>query len=209
MLSSATFDSFALATQTSWDAEVGARWSAGRLTAQASAWRMNLRNELHFNAGTFLNENLPPTRRDGLEANARITLTPTLALDLNAAWIQARFRNGDNAGRDVPLVAARTGAAAIRWEARTDWFLTTTAAGVGPRWMDNDDANTGVRIPGHTLVNLKLAGRAGPWTVSAQVNNALGAKHVAYAVASANTPTTYNAYPLPARSFRLELGRSF
>ena len=75
--------------------------------------------------------------------------------------------------------------------------------------MDNDDANAGVRIPGHALVNLRLVGRSGPWTVSAQVNNALGARHFTYAVASAQTPTTYNAYPLPGRSFRIELERSF
>ena len=63
VLSSAAFDSFALATQTSWDAELGARWSDGRHAASVTAWQMNLRDELHFNAGTFLNENLPPTRR--------------------------------------------------------------------------------------------------------------------------------------------------
>ena len=209
VLSNDSYDSFALETQTSWDAEGGVRWRGAAMDAHASVWRMDLRNELHFDADSFLNENLDPTRREGIEAAAGFDVADGLRIEVSAAWTRARFRAGANVGRDVPLVAARTAAASLRWGFAPGFVAATTVTGVGPKRMDNDDDNDSPHIPGYGLLDVKVSGRRGPWTVSAAVNNALDAAYFNYAVASTTTPTTYNAYPLAGRTFRVEVGRRF
>ncbi|MBM3506900.1 MAG: TonB-dependent receptor [Alphaproteobacteria bacterium] len=209
VLSSARYDSFALHTQTSWDAEVGSRWRVGTINLRASLYQMDLKNEMHFNAETFLNENLAPTRRRGMEAGAEVALSRTLGVDLGVAYTRATFREGPNGGNDLPLVSKWTGAAALWWEFRPEWTLTTTVTGFGWRRMENDDDAAGPRIPGEGLLDLKVSSRQGAWMVAAQVNNLFDASYFNYAVRSSSTPTTYNAYPLPGRSWRVEAGLRF
>ena len=206
---SADYSSFALSTQTSWDVEVGTRWRAGTANLRVSAYVMNLENEIHFNADTFLNDNLEPTQRRGVEAGADLALSRTLFLDLGAAYTRAVFREGINSGNDLPLVSRWTGSAALRWEFRPAWTLVTAMTAVGPRRMENDDDARGARIPGHALVDLKLSTRQGAWTLGAQLNNLLDVSYYNYAVRSSTTVTTYNAYPLPGRSWKLEAGLRF
>ena len=167
---------------------------------------MDLENELYFNADSFLNENLDPTRREGVEGGATIRLAEDLALELSAAWISATYRGGENEGRGVPLVASQTAAAALRWGFRPGFALTASLAGVSPKWMDNNDSPI---IPGYALLDAKVTGRHGPWTVSVSVHNALDAAYFTYAVASTGTPSTYNAYPLAGRTFQVEAARRF
>jgi iron complex outermembrane receptor protein len=207
--SSARYDSFALSTQTSRDAEVGARLRVGMANLRASAYQMELENEIHFNADTFLNENLPPTLRRGVEAGADIAWSRTLTLDLGIAWTRATFRDGPNARNDLPLVSRWTGTAALRWEFRPAWTLATTATALSWRRMENDDDARGPRIPGHALVDMKLTTRQGDWTLGAQVNNVFNHAHFNNAVRSSTTPTTYNAYPLPGRSWKVDAGLRF
>ncbi len=209
VLSSPTYNSFRLRTQTSWDAETGLRWRTNRVEAEASAWIMNAQNELAYNANTFLNVNLDPTRRMGVEANASIALRPQWSLDLELGWIRARFRTGANAGKNVPLVSPWTGSAALRWQMSDALTVVGTVNGVSAKRMANDDANLGVKIPGSAILDLRITGARGLWRGSVQVNNLLDKHYFNYAVASASTPTTYNAYPLGGRTMRLEARRAF
>ena len=209
VLSSAAYDSFALSTQTSWDAEMGTSWRVGSANLRLSAYQMLLENEIHFNADTFLNENLEPTKRRGVEAGADIVLSRTVGLDLGVAWTRATFREGMNAGNDLPLVSKWTGSAALRWDFRPAWTLTTTITAVGPRRMENDDDARGPMIAGHGLVDMKVATRQGAWTFAGQLNNLTDATYYNYAVRSSTEIDTYNAYPLPGRSWKVEAGLRF
>lgn len=209
VLSSATYDSFDLNTQTSWDAELGARRRIGGATVRGSAFVMQLKDEIVFNSTTFLNENVDPTKRLGLEAGADIPLADRWNLGLSATWLQAKFREGQFAGKDVPLVAPWTGTANVRWEFTRDWFLTGTVTAAGPRRLENDEDNQGPTIPAHALVDMRLATQQGAWTFAAQVNNLLDRDYFTYGVQSTSNVNIYNAYPLPGRSWRVEAGVRF
>ena len=209
ILSTAAYNSFRLRTQTSWDMETGLRYGGGRWSGEARAWMMNVRDELHFNAATFLNQNLDPTRRIGVEAEAAIALARNWSLDVQVAWIRAEFRRGANKGKDLPLVSPWTGSASLRWQAPSGLEFAGTVNAVAPKWMDNDDANRGAKIPGAALFDARVAGERGPWRGSLQINNLLDKQYFNYAVASTTTVTTYNAYPLAGRTFRIEVRRAF
>jgi iron complex outermembrane receptor protein len=77
---------------------------------------------------------------------------------------------------------------------------------MGDQYMDNDEGNSlGVKIPSYTVTDLKLAHRAGRWTLSAAVNNLFNEKYYNYAVRSQFVADRYNAYPLPERNVMLAL----
>ncbi|MFM8680905.1 MAG: TonB-dependent receptor, partial [Alphaproteobacteria bacterium] len=201
---------FALRTQTSHDAEVGMRKRWGGFGLQLSAYAMELRDELHFDPTTFVNTHLDPTRRRGVEGAAKWRVSDTLRLRSALTFTDARFREGQWRGNEVPLVSRVTGSAGLSWDIVDR--LATLDAGVrriGERRFDNDQANFQPTIPGHTLVDLRLAGRIEWAHWSLAVNNLLDAKYFDYGIASASTFGTYNAYPLPGRTLMARVGASF
>ena len=75
--------------------------------------------------------------------------------------------------------------------------------------MDNDQANRQPMIPAHTVVDVRLGGVVDRFTWSVSVQNLFNALYFDYAVASAFTLGTYNAYPLPGRTYMVKAGATF
>jgi iron complex outermembrane receptor protein len=201
---------FALKTQTSMDAEIGFRRRWGGFGLQVSGFAMELRDEIHYDPTTFVNTNLDPTRRMGVEGAANWSVTDALRLRSSLAYTDARFREGKWRGNEVPLVSRVTGGAGVSWDIAGK--LATLDAGVrrvGDRRFDSDQANFQPMIPGHTLVDLRLGGDAGwaYWSLAAA--NLLDAKYFEYGAASTSTYGTYNAYPLAGRTLLARIGARF
>jgi iron complex outermembrane receptor protein len=201
---------FALKTQTSMDAEIGFRRRWGGFGLQVSGFAMELRDEIHYDPTSFINTNLDPTRRMGVEGAANWSVTDALRLRSSLAYTDARFREGKWRGNEVPLVSRVTGSAGVSWDIAGK--LATLDAGVrrvGDRRFDSDQANFQPMIPGHTLVDLRLGGEAGMafWSVAAM--NLLDQKYFDYGAASTSTYGRYNAYPLPGRTFMARVGARF
>lgn len=207
----ATGTTFMLNTQTGYDAELGGRYERDGSFVQASAYVMDLRNEIHFdpnvNFGTTIN--LDPTRRYGVEIIAGTRLTETVSARANLAVTQAKFTEGPYDGNDVPLVAPYTASGTIDWMIVKGVTFTGVVTYVSEKRLDNDQANFQPKIPDYVLVDLKIGGHVGPFDWSAQVNNLFDKDYFNYGVASATTYGTYNAYPLPGRTFLVRLGGRF
>jgi iron complex outermembrane receptor protein len=115
------------------------------------------------------------------------------------------------AGKTVPLVPRHKANAGADWEVLVNTRLSALVTYVGSQYMDNDQGNTGVKIPAYTTADLKLAWADRGWRLSAAVNNLFGEKYYTYAVrsSSALTPDRYNAYPLPERTFAMTAEYTF
>jgi iron complex outermembrane recepter protein len=198
---------FDLATQTSHDWEIGTRLSYGTVSFQTSYYEMDLTNELQFDPVNFVNKNLDPTRRQGVETIAIWQMLPNLRLNGNVTYINAEFRDGPNAGNEVPLVSPWTGSLGLSWDV-VDKLLTFDAnvRYVGERRMDNDQVNLQPLIDAYTTVDVRLGGQVDQFFWSAAVSNLFDVDYFDYAVASAFTIGTYNAYPLPGRTFMVKAG---
>ena len=162
-------------------------------------------DEIHFSSGRpSSNTNLDPTQRYGIENDRE------LARQRHAA-AQGRPRLY---ARGVPRRAVRrqrraAGVALDRQRRRVLGHLPEVAdvrrgrcATVGDRRMDNDQANLQPLIPAHTVVDVRhrrrdrqvlLVGR-GAESCSTSI-------YFDYAIASAFTLGTYNAYPQPGRTY--------
>ena len=201
---------FRLKTQTSHDIEGGFRLKSGGFQMQTSAYLMDLENEIHFIPALFYNVNLDPTRRTGLETAASYRVSDSLLLRGGFAFTHAEFREGQFAGRDVPLVSPYTASAGITWNIWQNYLvLDATARTWGARYMDNDQANAQRRIPADATVDLKLSGQVDHFFWSVAVNNVFDALYYDYAIASSFTPGRFSAYPLPGRSYLVKAGVTF
>jgi iron complex outermembrane recepter protein len=208
-----TFD---LKTQKSHDYEAGVRVRVGRFELQTSVYDMYLTNEIHFRFLTnflFGNINLPATRRYGSETIAAWQATDEVLFKLGLAYTRAVFREGVDAGNDIPLVSRWTGSLGVAWSI---WQKYVVFDGVvryiGERRMDNDQHNLQPLIPAHTLVDIGFSGQVDRFYWSFKVQNLLNYYYFDYAIASpfpdgfGSKLGRYNAYPQPGRTYLLKAG---
>ena len=201
---------FKLKTQTSHDIEGGFRIKAGAFQMQSSIYTMDLENEIHFNPVLFYNVNLDPTRRYGSETSASLRVSDSVTLRGGMAYTRAVFREGAFAGSDVPLVSRYTGNAGVTWNIWQNYLVfDATVRAWSSRVMDNDQANTQLRIPADATVDLKLSGAYEHFFWSLSVNNLFDAQYYDYAIASSFTPGRFSAYPLPGRTYMVKAGATF
>ncbi len=205
--------SFELNTQTSKDVEAGMRYAFGPFSLQSSAFLMELKNEIAFdsqvvNFGT--NKNYKPTRRYGVENSLDWRIADDLRLKSAFSYMRAEFMDGDFDGNDIPLVAPWTVSATMFWDIWGDYLkLAATVNYLDSKRLENDERNVFTKIPSHTLVDIKLNGAYRSMAWAAEVNNILDKDYYNYGIASATTMGTYNAYPLPGRTFKLTAGAEF
>ncbi len=204
-----------LEPQTSHDREIGVDFSNGKNKLHSALYLIDLNNEIHFNAITFRNMNLAPTRRYGLELEG--THRYSDALDITAAYSYtvAKFREGlysgiDVSGNNIPLVPRQRLGLSTAWKISEQTTISSSALYVGKQHFDNDQANTFVsKLPAYTIVDLKLSHREGAWLLTGAVNNLFNEEYFSYAIASTFTPGVYNAYPQPERNFSLNARYDF
>ncbi|MBL6947008.1 MAG: TonB-dependent receptor [Rhodospirillales bacterium] len=202
--------SFALKTQWSRDAEAGVKLNFEKVSAQSSVFYMKLRDEIHFQPSTFVNTNFDPTRRWGVENSLSWKAAKNLLFKGNLSYTKAEFTAGTFKGNTVPLVSDWTGGVTLNWKAIGDLLKVTTAVNyVSGKNAENDEANFQPEMPGYTLVDFKLSGEYDAFNWSASVNNLFDKDYYNYAVASSSKYGTFNVYPLPGRTYRLEAAMTF
>lgn len=204
-----------LEPQTSQDGEVGIDYQSGNNKVRAALFQMNLNNEIHYNAITYANMNLSPTRRSGLELEGTHKYTDSLAVTAAYSYTVAKFREGtyggvNVSGNNIPLVPRQRLALSSSWKISEKDTLNANAVYVGKQHFDNDQADTfGQQMPAYTTADLKFSRREGQWLLAAAVNNMFNRHYFTYGVASNFTPGKYNAYPMRERNFALNATYEF
>jgi len=199
-----------LRTQTSYDVENGLRVTLGKFNFQTTGYIMKLNNEIHFIPALFANVNLDPTQRIGWENSATYQLSDDVRLRAGVAYIRATFREGQFAGKEIPLVAPWSGYTGLTWDiVKKLLVLDVTATFWSDRRMDNDQANVQPVIPANATMNVKLGGEWKQLFWSAAVLNLFNTNYYDYAIASAFTQGFFSAYPQPTRTVVLRAGATF
>jgi Fe(3+) dicitrate transport protein len=155
--------------------ELGARWKANGLTAEATLYRLRFDNQIlqvpGSNPAVF--RNIGATKHEGIETAVDYRFAGMLdGLSAYANWnyTKAIQESGATAGLDVPFYARRTGTVGARYE--TGPFSASLSATAQSKQFSDaentvaESANGGVgRIPGFGTVNgqvgWKLPGKPG------------------------------------------------
>ena len=168
-----TLNNKLLNPQTSNDLEVGASFGSNTQKITAKLFRHKLENEIVLdpivpNPGSWnglgANVNLDPTKREGIEIEARTKLTQTFSLSTILQHVDAKFTDGPYSGREVTLVPKNTATLRLNWLSGTG-----QSADVGVQWVDSqryggDFTNAcNVKIPSYATVDARYAVRVGAW----------------------------------------------
>jgi len=180
--------------------ELGASFAAAPVSGRLSAYRMDLTDEIDFDGTTFANVNLPPTRRQGLEAEIDWTVIAGVKAHAAYAFIDASFRDGRNAGNEIPLVARNKGSLQLTSNNGAFGAYTIAATTVGNRRYSGDFANALGTLAGYTTVDLQGRWTLARWTVTARLINALDRRYAPFAGYSTFVNDHFY-YPADARSF--------
>jgi len=199
--------------------EAGAEWRSHVLSLRGSIFRTDVMDEIHLDPFTtgVGNTNLPPSRRQGVELEARWEATRTLRIGANYTYTNARFREGvlagspvaigtglSVAGKRVPLVPEHKLNASFTWDLTARTRLSGALGAVSSQYMDNDEPNTlGTKVPSYGFADLKLAHSFAWGRIALAINNVLDSHYYTYAVRSAFVADRYAVYPLPGRTFAL------
>ncbi|MFZ5520925.1 MAG: TonB-dependent receptor [Pseudomonadota bacterium] len=198
-----------LKPQTNRDVELGAKRAAASWQAAVRLFRQHTDDEVacYVLGGLFCtNINLDPTRRQGVELDAAWQLVRGVDLSANWQWLDATFRSGANAGRELPLAAPRSGSVRVGWalngQQRVELGAHYRAA---MRIADDRDNSCGRRVPSATSLDLRYALNAGGWEWAVAASNLLDDD----SYGSAFKCAVGGIYPDPGRIWRVSLTRRF
>ena len=197
--------------------EVGARWSLtprGALTATASAYRMEVRDEIFFVAaeGALLSgyfTNLSRTRRQGIEVGLEGTAAgERLAWYGNYALTHATFQStadlfsarsdddfageplaGDNEvkpGSRLPLVPNHSVKAGALVQLGTGGTFGVEVRHTGEQWLRGDEANVTEPLAAYIVTNARLGFARGEWEVAGILTNLFDSRRATFGTFNEN-----------------------
>ncbi|MDD5329647.1 MAG: TonB-dependent receptor [Sulfuricella sp.] len=213
-----------LRPQTAKTMEIGLEQKFARGNLRSALFQTDVRDEIHLDpfTGGVGNTNLPPSRRRGLELDAKWRATTNVTLGAGYTYTEAKFLEGtfpgnvffgtniSVAGKTVPLVPQHKLDLTGSWEITSQTRFNGVISYVSKQFMDNDEPNSlGINIPAYTVADIKLTHHVGPWNLSAAINNLFNRQYFGYAVRSNFTADRYEAYPLPERNASVRLEYTF
>jgi iron complex outermembrane receptor protein len=195
-----------LKTQTSRDAELGARWAYVGGRAELRVYRSALTNEIGYDPNAIgpssafgfngANVNFDPTRREGLELEVAQALAANANLRVNAATRRARFTAGTYQGHDVPLTPRHT------LSVRADWSPAAghrIDGGVNVVSSQSPDFDNACRMPSYTTADLRYAFKWSLAELAIGVSNLTDAKYYTQAFSCVNGAVS-SIYPEAGRA---------
>jgi len=191
-----------LQPQTGRTYELGLRYTPNeRVELSATGFLMRINNEIYYGidpaTGLGVNRNFDsPTRRVGVELEARWRASPTVALRTSLGYLVPTI-SGSYA--DIPLVPRSTAYAEVVWTPRGWALWSLSARYVGKRFDGNDITNTQYPpLPSYLVVDTALRFTRGNTQISVGINNLFNEVYSTIAYSG-----TY--YPMPGRNYYLQL----
>ncbi len=179
--------------------ELGGTWQADRALVRASVYQINLTDEIAYDDPSGANVNLPATRRQGFEFESQWRIAHALHLRLMYARTAATFRDGNNDGKDIPLVPRDKTSLETSWNGGNAGNWSALVNYVGHQRVSGDTANTRRMLDAYTTVDLRASWDLRPWTVSARIANLFDRRYATSAGYSVFN-SDYYYYPAEPRS---------
>lgn len=205
-----------LEAQTSRSGELGTEWRGDRATVQWSLYRMDLDNELMYDAviansaswtGNGANVNLDSSRRQGIALDGQWQLSDEIGVQANYTYTDAELTSGSFPGNKVPNVAANRANVAVIFTPvqRLSFYLDSIYT--GSRYRSGDAANAGAQVEPLVLFNVNVTWEYQAIELSGRINNLTNER---YAGLYGLSPTAGNyQYPQPERNYQASITYRF
>jgi iron complex outermembrane receptor protein len=188
--------------------EIGSSWQGVTSSFRASLFRTDLTDEIAYDGTTFTNVNLPATRHEGLELEGQWQAAKNWLLRGTYTYTDAAFTEGNNQGRDIPMVPKNRGSMELRWQGGQAGTWGIVANYTGSQRGSGDAANTRDKLGAYATLDLRADWDLKPWKLSARVTNLLDRRYASYGGYS-TTWADYYYYPADPRSLFVTVGYAF
>lgn len=157
-----------LKPETGWQIEAGGKFQQGPWRAGLTLFALWLKDEIYFDpsiqgadatVGSGLNVNYSGTTR-------RIGASPSVGYDqglwgaqVRGTFVDARFVDGENSGRKVPLIPSIYAAASLWLEPLKGYRVTLDANYQGERFQGNDETNDQPELEAFALLDFRFQAR--------------------------------------------------
>ncbi|MET0121519.1 MAG: TonB-dependent receptor [Candidatus Thiodiazotropha sp. 6PLUC9] len=191
--------------QTGISYESGVEWQQKNIMTRFLLYRLEIEQEISYDASGYVNTNLDETRRVGATLEGRWQTTPTLSFNGSLSYTDPKITDGPFKGNLIPMVASRTAKAGSYWQLASQWDVFAEALFSSKRVVGGDFNNNLKKLPGYGVLNSGANFRSGSWHASLRVDNLLD-KQYANAAAS-GYDTSFNQrvgyFPAPERNYWL------
>jgi len=207
-----------LNTQTGKSYEVSIDSDYFNTNIKLALYRLKLENEIDFDpvapigfGFTGANNNLEPTKRDGLILEISRQLSNRLGIDFSYTYVDARFDSVVFAGNRIPFVAEHQARIALTYTPLISFNLTPEMILIDERVASGDYANNVDRLPGYSVFNFAASFDRYGFIFSARANNMTNKRYSDFAATAFNPFPTVDTgyYPSPERNFFLTIGYNF
>lgn len=195
-----------LANQRGISFETGVEYRGPRLRFAARAFRLDLRDEISFDAISFTNVNLPRSRRYGLALAADTDVTAAWRLGVAYDFVDSEIRSGTHAGNEVPLVPRQRAQWFVEYRPSADYFARLDVGYTDQQFLGSDFANAAPPLDAYTVVDLAVHHDRGDWRFTAQARNLLNER---YSETGSSSFAGDGFNPAPERNFWLGLRYRF
>ena len=186
--------------QTGYHYEAGIRHAfTDQIEGNLTLFQVDLRNELFFNPLTYSNENLPKTRRQGVEVGVRARPLSWLTVWANYGYIRPFIRGDQFSGNEIPGVPRHKGSVGTDIDLGRGFLLNARANVFGSRIFISDFANNVERLDGYYTFDMKLSYAWKGLKAFVGVNNITNQKYAEFGVI--NSAGAQFFYPSPGRNF--------
>jgi iron complex outermembrane recepter protein len=157
--------------------DVGAEWRSGGHSIQATWYDLKMTDEIAWNNLTFQNENLQKTHHRGVEVDSRWRIAKDWRFNLSWTGKEAKFREGANNGRTIPLVPTSRWTGMLSWDGNRLGTHSLLANHVGSRWFGGDEANVREKLPAYTTLDWQSNCRVAQWDIGLRIANLTDRKY--------------------------------
>ena len=185
--------------------QISETWQAGvrhhfddRFVPSLTYFHVFTRDEIFYDAATFMNTNYSHTERRGVMAAADSRLNQYVSGFANYTYLDARLGENEEGtsydGKRIPMTAEHTANIGVRFTCPQGFALDVLGRWVNTQYTTSDWNNRLTRIPSFVTVDSKLSYTWQWLTVFVGVNNLFDTNYYEYA--------TYgvNVYPAPQRN---------
>lgn len=160
-----------LNNQTGITYEAGTEYQQYGIQASVLAYRIDLEDEISFDASGYANINLDQTRRQGLGLSLSAPLGDTLLAGISYDFVDSEITDGPFQGNRIPLVPEQQARLFGEWAVTGRSSLFAEAIYVGDQVLGGDFSNAFDTLDSYTVVNLNARYERGGWVLDARINN--------------------------------------
>ncbi|MCS7150881.1 MAG: TonB-dependent receptor [Endomicrobia bacterium] len=187
-----------LKPQTGQDLEVGLKYRQKKINLDLSIFTAEIKNEIYYNMLTWQNENYPsPSVRQGVETAIKILPTKFLTTNVEYSYVDAKFKSGPYENKYVPLVPQHKYNIGITFLLPYNVNLSVDNITVSDRFFGSDYVQTGKKLYGYSVTDVKLEYKVNDFKIFAKINNLTNEKYAEFAYAGMG----YLYYPSPVRNY--------